>query len=106
MHYLEYHSGTYQLKTQTQARDERLDLRMSTEIKALVARAADMAGMTMSAFVIESIREKATWLIEQHDQITLNNEARDRLLDMLANPPEPNTKLRRAARKYQSEEII
>ena len=60
----------------------------------------------MSAFVIESVREKAVKLIEQHDQITLNNEARDRLLDKLANPPEPNAKLRRAAAKYRSEKII
>ena len=93
------------MKDQNHSRDERFDLRMSADIKALVARAAEVAGTTMSAFMIETVRDRATKLIEQQEQIVLNNEARDVFLNALTNPPEPNAKLRRAAKKYQSEEI-
>jgi uncharacterized protein (DUF1778 family) len=90
------------MKNHNYTRDERFDLRMSAEIKALVARAAEVTGMTMSAFMIESVRERATKLLEENERITLNNEAHNMLMDMLANPPEPVEPLRRAAKKYAS----
>ena len=88
------------MKSQNPARDERLDLRISADIKSLVARAADASGMTMSAFVIEAARERAAKLIEQQERIVLNNEARDLLLNALANPAQPATALTLAAEKY------
>ena len=93
------------MKSHSQTKDERFDLRISTEIKSLVARAAEVSGTTMSAFVIEAARERATRLIDQQERIVLNNEARDALLNVLSNPPAANAKLRRAADKYHSEEI-
>jgi len=88
------------MKSQNPGRDERLDLRISADIKSLVARAADASGMTMSAFVIEAARERAAKLIEQQERIVLNNEARDLLLNALANPAQPATALTLAAEKY------
>jgi len=93
------------MKDQSHSRDERFDLRMSADIKALVARAAEVAGTTMSAFMIETVRDRATKLIEQQEQIALNNEARDVFLNALTNPPAPNAKLRRATERYRTEEI-
>ena len=93
------------MKHQSQTKNERFDLRISTEIKSLVARAAEVSGTTMSAFVIEAARERATKLIEQQERIMLNNKARDVMLDALTNPPAPNARLRRAADKYHSDEI-
>jgi len=86
-------------------KDERFDLRMSADIKTLVARAAEVAGTTMSAFMIETVRDRAIRLIEQQEQIVLNNKARDVFLNALAKPSAPNAKLRRASKKYQAEEI-
>ena len=88
------------MKSQNPGRDERLDLRISADIKSLVARAAETSGMTMSAFVIEAARERAAKLIEQQERIVLNNEARDLLLDALANPAQPAKALTLAAEKY------
>lgn len=88
------------MKGQNHTRDERLDLRISTDIKSLVTRAAESSGMTMSAFVIEAARERAIKLIEQQERIILNIEARDLFLNALANPPQPADALRRAAEKY------
>ena len=91
------------MKSQSHTRDERLDLRISADIKSLFARAAESTGMTMSAFVIEAARERAAKLIEQQDRIILNNGARDLLLDALANPAQPAKALTRAAKKYASQ---
>lgn len=91
------------MKSQESPRNERLDLRISTEIKSLVARAAEYSGTTMTAFVIEAARDRAMKLIDQNERVVLNNEARDVLLDALANPPAPPARLRRAARKHQGE---
>jgi len=88
------------MKTEALVRNERLDLRINSEIKTLFSRAAEFSGMTMTAFVIEAARERAQKLIEQNERLVLNNEARDMLMDMLANPPEPIESLRRAAEKY------
>ncbi len=93
------------MKNDNHSRDERFDLRISADIKALVARAAEVAGTTMSAFMIESVRDRATRLIEQQERIELNNEGRDVFLNALTNPPAPNAKLRRAAEKYRTENI-
>ena len=93
------------MKSDTVIRNERLDLRINSEIKSLFSRAAEYSGMTMSAFIIDAARERAQDLIRQNEVITLSNADRDVFLDMLANPPEPNEKLKRAAEKYRTEEI-
>ena len=106
VHKLYYRYSLYvnvTMKSQSHTRDERLDLRISADIKSLFARAAESTGMTMSAFVIEAARERAAKLIEQQDRIILNNEARDLLLDALANPAQPAKALTRAAKKYASQ---
>jgi len=88
------------MNTRAFTKNERLDLRISSEIKTLFTRAAEASGMTMTAFVIDAARERAQELIEQNERLVLNNEARDMLMDMLANPPQPAEPLRRAAKKY------
>ena len=75
------------MKAQNPARDERLDLRINAEIKSLFNRAAECSGVTLSAFIIEAARERAAEIIEQHERIVLNDEARDLLLDALSSPP-------------------
>ena len=88
--------------TRTSLRNERLDLRLNSEIKSLFSRAAEYSGTTMSAFIIDAARERAQDLIKQNEIITLSNNDRDVFLELLANPPEPNEKLRRAAEKYRT----
>ena len=88
------------MKTPAKTRDERVDFRISSEFKALFSRAAEIAGVNMSAFIIEAAHERAVKLIEQHERMVLNNEARDVFLKTLAHPPGPAANLRRAAEKY------
>ncbi len=50
--------------------------------------------------MIESARERAIRLIDEHERLVLNNKARDVFMNALANPPAPNAALRTAAEKY------
>ena len=84
----------------SQKKDERLDFRVTSESKALFARAADITGMSMSAFILEAARERATRLIEEQGRMVLKNEARDVFLNTLETPPAPSEALRLAAEKY------
>lgn len=88
------------MKPPAKTRDERVDFRINSEFKALISRAAELSGVNMSAFIIEAAHERAVKLIEQHERMILNNEARDVLLNALAHPPGPADNLRRAAEKY------
>lgn len=79
---------------------QRIDFRVSTEIKALFSRAAELTGSSLTSFVIEAARERARLVLAEHDRIVLDSQARDAFLKMLESPPTPNAALRRATRKY------
>jgi uncharacterized protein (DUF1778 family) len=88
------------MSTENTKKDERIDVRVSAEFKALFSRAAALSGMSMSAFVLEAARTQAIKLIDQHERVILNDQARDLFLDMLARPPAPNKALQAAANKH------
>lgn len=81
-------------------RDERIDCRVSSDSKSLFARAAELCGVTLTSFMVEAARERAMRLINEHERLVLNNEARDVFMNALSNPLAPNAALRRAAKKY------
>jgi len=88
------------MASNTQSRDERIDIRINSESKSLFLKAAELSGQNLSAFVIESVRERAVRVLKDYDKVRLNNQARDIFLNALANPPAPGDALRRAAEKY------
>ncbi|WP_126454362.1 DUF1778 domain-containing protein [Sulfuriflexus mobilis] len=88
------------MATSVSKKDERIDVRVSTDSKTLFARAAEISGLSMTAFVIEAARERAARLIAEHERLLLKNQARDVFLNALASPPAPSDALRRAAEKY------
>lgn len=88
------------MTTNTSSRDERIDIRVNSESKSLFLKAAELSGQNLSAFIVESVRDRAVRILEEHDRIRLNSQARDTFLNALANPPAPGAALRRAAKKY------
>ena len=88
------------MSTNSNSRNERIDCRVNSDSKSLFARAAELCGVTLSSFMIESARERAIRLIDEHERLVLNNDARDVFMDVIAKPPAPNAALRRAAKKY------
>lgn len=85
----------------TITRRERLEARLTAEQKALLQRAADIEGRSLSEFVISSAQQAAEAIIRQHQVLTLTEAESHAFVTMLLNPPEPNERLRAAANQYQ-----
>jgi uncharacterized protein (DUF1778 family) len=52
--------------------NERLDMRLPAETKEMIERAASLAGVSLSAFVVSAARDAAIKVIEQHETWRLN----------------------------------
>ncbi len=79
----------------------RLEARISPDTKALLQKAADLEGRTLTDFVIASVQREAYRVIEQHQRLKLNIEDSEAFADALINPPEPNRSLKVAALRHQ-----
>ena len=79
-------------------RAARLEARLTEDVKALLERAAALEGRSLSDFVIRSAAAHAEDVIRSR-AIRLSVEDTLFLMDLLANPPEPNAHLRAAARR-------
>lgn len=80
--------------------NERFDIRVNSESKALFLKAAKLSGQDLSTFIVESVHQRAVRILKDYGKIRLNNAARDSFLDALAKPPAPGDALRRAAEKH------
>lgn len=79
----------------------RLEARVSPEIKALFQRAADLAGLTLTDFIVATVQEKAYRVIEQHQTLELSVEDSEAFVNALLEPPTPNDALKAAALRYK-----
>lgn len=83
---------------------QRIDLRLSPEDKSLIENAASISNLTLSQFMLASASARAAEVIEQHQRIVLNEASWKRVMEAINNSPEPNEKLKQAARSLQSME--
>lgn len=79
----------------------RLEARVSPETKALLQKAADLQGRTLTDFVVASVQAEAYRVIEQHQTLKLSIEDSEAFVDALLNPPKPNNALKAAALRYK-----
>ncbi|GAP97193.1 type II toxin-antitoxin system TacA family antitoxin [Leptolyngbya sp. NIES-2104] len=79
----------------------RLEARISPETKALLQKAADLQGRTLTDFVVTSVQAEAIRVIESHQTLKLSVEESEAFVDALLNPPKPNDALKTAAQRYQ-----
>lgn len=89
------------MATNAEHKETRLVARTSTEIQAIIQRAADYSGATLSQFLIDSAMEKARSVIERTETLRLSMAGADALFAALENPPKANTKLLKAAQYYK-----
>ena len=82
------------------ARDARLEVRVSAAQKSLLQRAAALSGRTLSEFVVTSAQDAARRAIAEHESIRLSREEQLAFVQALVQPPEPNARLKRAAKAY------
>ena len=83
---------------------QRIDLRLSDDDKSLIEEAAAMSNLTITQFMVTTASERAAEVIEQHRRLVLNEESWNRVMDAIDNPPEPNERLKRAARRLKDRE--
>ncbi|MBF2096811.1 MAG: DUF1778 domain-containing protein [Gloeomargaritaceae cyanobacterium C42_A2020_066] len=79
----------------------RLEARISQEVKALVQKAADLEGRTLTDFVVTSVQSAAWAVIERHQTLKLGVEDSEAFVNAVLNPPHPNAALESAALRYR-----
>ncbi|ESK36614.1 hypothetical protein P256_02526 [Acinetobacter nectaris CIP 110549] len=70
---------------------ERLNIRATTEAKDLIEQAANLLGLSVSSFILQSSFDRAQNLLQSTYNLNVNNTDRDMLMDLLANPRPANT---------------
>jgi uncharacterized protein (DUF1778 family) len=79
----------------------RLEARIGQDAKALIQKAADLEGRTLTDFVVASVQAAAYKVIEQHQTLKLSIKDSEAFVDSILNPPQPNEALKSAALRYK-----
>jgi uncharacterized protein (DUF1778 family) len=80
---------------------ERIEARVKPEQKSRIEYAASLRGTSISDFIVQNADAAAMRTIQEYETWTLNIADRDRFVDALLNPPEPNELMRAAVQRYK-----
>lgn len=78
----------------------RLEARLPADIYALLKRAAELQGRSLSDFVVSAAREAAVKAIDEMEIIRLSQADQMLVAEALMSPPEPSQKLKAVARLH------
>jgi uncharacterized protein (DUF1778 family) len=81
--------------------EARIEARISAEAKALIQRAVDIEGTTLTDFISKSAQAAAQDVIEAHQTLKLGIDDSRAFVDAILNPKEPNEALKSAVRRYK-----
>jgi uncharacterized protein (DUF1778 family) len=81
---------------------ERIEARLQPAQKERIEYAASLKGTSVSDFMVQSAEAAAVVAIREHETWTLTTQDRDLFVNALLNPPEPNERIRAAARRYMA----
>ena len=87
------------MATSTATRNERIELRATTEEKRLLATAAAYERLDVTSFIMRKVLPAARQVVEREERIVLSERDTARVLKLLENPPEPTSALLAAARR-------
>lgn len=74
----------------------RLEARISTDLHAMLKRAAEIQGRTMTDFIASAVQDAAQRAIEQAGVIRLSLADQECFAQALMSPPDPSPALKRA----------
>lgn len=74
----------------------RLEARISPDLHALLRRAAELQGRTVTDFVVAAVQSAAQDVIAEAQLLRLSAADQERFANALLAPPEPTPALRRA----------
>jgi len=77
--------------------NKRMSLRIASEEKSLLMRAAALQQTNLTEFVIRTVVSAAREIIHQNERLELSGRDSLHVLNLLENPPAPNEKLMSAA---------
>jgi uncharacterized protein (DUF1778 family) len=82
-------------------RSARLEARIAADTLAVVRRAAEIQGRSVSDFVVSAAQDAAQRTIEETQVIRLSLADQRALAAAILNPPEPSPALRRAQKSHR-----
>jgi uncharacterized protein (DUF1778 family) len=74
-------------------------MRIRASDKATIMRAVALEQTNLTEFMLRTALQEAQAVIDNHDQVKLTRRDSLAVLDLLENPPNPNERLRKAARR-------
>lgn len=80
---------------------ERIDVRLRPDQKICIEKAADIRGVSVTAFIIQNAVENASRTIQEHETWTLKRPDAELFFETLLKPPAPGARLTRAAKRYK-----
>jgi uncharacterized protein (DUF1778 family) len=81
-------------------RSARIEARITPDALAVVKRAAELQGRSVSDFIVSAASEAAHRVIEETQVIRLSAEDQQRFVELLLNPPPPAPALERAEQAH------
>ncbi len=86
-----------------EGRSERLDARVTPDEKRVIETAASIRGISVTDLLRTSARDAAMRIIRENEVLTLSERDSKAFVEALMNPPKPNKKLLRAAKRFMEE---
>ena len=73
---------------------ERINVRSTIDAKNVIEQAADLLGLSVSSFMIQSSFERAKELLKSNHELKVNNADRDMFMTMHENPRPANDEMK------------
>jgi uncharacterized protein (DUF1778 family) len=86
---------------ETAPRSSRLETRIAPDVLALVKRAAEIEGRSISDFVVTAARDAARRTIADVEVIQLARDAQERFAALLLHPPKPSAGLKKTFKRHR-----
>ncbi len=82
-------------------KSERLEARLSKNLKSMLQHAADLSGRSLTDFILSASKSEADKVIRDHEMIILTATESKRFAELLLNPPEPNQALKDLFKRHK-----
>ena len=87
---------------QTTSRTARLEARITREALAVVRRAAEIQGRSVSDFVVAAAQEAARKAVSEIEVIRLSRAAQEKFTELLITPPALTPALKKAFERHRA----
>jgi uncharacterized protein (DUF1778 family) len=88
------------MRQQENSRTARIEARIAPDALAIIRRAAEIQGRSVSDFVVAAAQEAARKTVAEVEVIRLSREAQERFVSLLLNPPPPSEAFLRALERH------